>query len=64
MLASCALIPVSGCASIGLSGVGEPAAAPRSVSIFVVSTRKGGAPSEAAVANGAAVLFANDRRAA
>ena len=55
MLAGCALILVPGCASIGLSGAGEPAAEPRSVSIFVVSTRKGegGASSEAAVANGA-----------
>jgi esterase/lipase superfamily enzyme len=55
MLAGCALILVPGCASIGLSGVAEPAAEPRSVSIFVDSTRKGegGASSEAAVANGA-----------
>src|ERR1700730_7147840 len=46
---------VPGCALIGLSGVGEPAAEPRSVSIFVISTRKGegGPSSEAAVANGA-----------
>ncbi len=55
MLAGCAMILVPGCASIGLSGAGEPAAEPRSVSIFVVSTRKGegGASSDAAVANGA-----------
>jgi esterase/lipase superfamily enzyme len=55
MLAGCAMILVPGCASIGLSGSGEPAAEPRSVSLFVVSTRKGegGASSEAAVANGA-----------
>jgi esterase/lipase superfamily enzyme len=55
MLAGCALILVSGCASIGLAGPGESAVEPRSVSIFVVSTRKGegGAASEAAVANGA-----------
>jgi esterase/lipase superfamily enzyme len=55
MLAGCALILVSGCASIALSGAGEPAAEPRSVSTFVVSSRKGegGASSEAAVANGA-----------
>jgi esterase/lipase superfamily enzyme len=55
MLAGCALIVVSGCASLGLSGLGEPAAEPRSVSIFVVSTRKGegGAPSEAAMETGA-----------
>lgn len=55
MLAGCALILVPGCASIGLSGVAEPAAEPRSVSIFVDSTRKGegGASSEASVANGA-----------
>jgi esterase/lipase superfamily enzyme len=55
MLAGCALILVPGCASIGLSGVAEPAAEPRSVSIFVDSTRKGegGASSEDAVANGA-----------
>ena len=55
ILAGCALILVPGCASIGLSGVGEPAAEPRFLSIFVVSTRKGerGVASEAAVANGA-----------
>ncbi|MGH6837386.1 MAG: alpha/beta hydrolase [Methylocella sp.] len=55
MAAGCAMILVPGCASIGLSGAGEPAAEPRSVSIFVVSTRKGegGASSEAAVENGA-----------
>jgi esterase/lipase superfamily enzyme len=55
MLAGCAVFLVPGCASIGLSGLGEPAAQPRSVAIFVVSTRKGegGASSEAAVANGA-----------
>ena len=55
MLAGCAMILVTGCASIGLSGPGESAAEPRSVSIFVVSTRKGegGTSSEAAVANGA-----------
>ncbi|MGH6856641.1 MAG: hypothetical protein ACRECP_03100, partial [Methylocella sp.] len=49
------MILVAGCASIGLSGAGEPAAEPRSISIFVVSTRQGegGAASEAAVANGA-----------
>jgi esterase/lipase superfamily enzyme len=53
MLAGCALVLAAGCASIG--GLGEPAAEPRSVAIFVVSTRKGegGASSEAAVANGA-----------
>src|ERR1700730_17344535 len=46
---------LAGCAMVGLSGVVEPATEPRSVSIFVVSTRKGegGAASEAAVANGA-----------
>src|ERR1700730_12558015 len=46
---------LAGCAMVGLSGGGEPAAEPRSVSTFVVSTRKGegGASSEAAVANGA-----------
>jgi esterase/lipase superfamily enzyme len=55
MLAGCALILVSGCASTGLAGAGEPAAEPRSISIFVVSTRKGegGASSEVAVASGA-----------
>ena len=55
MLAGCALILVPGCASIGLSGAGEPAAEPRSVPVFVASTRKGerGVASEAAVANGA-----------
>ena len=55
MLAGCAVILVAGCASISLSGLGDPAAEPRSVSIFVVSTRKGerGVASEAAVANGA-----------
>jgi esterase/lipase superfamily enzyme len=55
MLAGCALILVSGCASIGLAGPGEPAAEPRSISMFVVSTRKGegGAASEVAVASGA-----------
>lgn len=55
MLAGFAMILVPGCASFGLSGNGEPAAEPRSVSIFVVSTRKGerGALSEAAVENGA-----------
>ncbi len=55
MLAGGALILVPGCASIGLSRLGEPAAEPRSVAVFVVSTRKGehGASSEAGVANGA-----------
>ncbi len=44
-----------GCASAGLAGLGEPAAEPRSVPIFVVSTRKGesDAASEAAIENGA-----------
>jgi esterase/lipase superfamily enzyme len=55
MAAGCALILVPGCASIGLSGAGEPAAEPRFVSMFVVSTRKSesGVSSEAAVENGA-----------
>jgi esterase/lipase superfamily enzyme len=55
MLAGGAFILVPGCASIGLSRLGEPAAEPRSVAVFVVSTRKGehGASSEAGVANGA-----------
>ncbi|MGH6835993.1 MAG: alpha/beta hydrolase [Methylocella sp.] len=55
MIAGCAVILVPGCASIGLSAAGEPAAEPRSVSMFVVSTRKGenGASSETAVENGA-----------
>jgi esterase/lipase superfamily enzyme len=55
MAAGCAMILVPGCASIGLSGAGEPAAEPRFVSMFVVSTRKSetGASSEAAVENGA-----------
>ncbi|MGH6853549.1 MAG: alpha/beta hydrolase, partial [Methylocella sp.] len=55
ILTGCATILVAGCASIGLSGAGEPVAEPRSVSIFVVSTRKGedGPSSEAAVENGA-----------
>jgi esterase/lipase superfamily enzyme len=55
ILAGCALILAAGCASINLSGAGEPAAEPRSVPVFIVSTRKGerGVASEAAVANGA-----------
>lgn len=55
MLAGGAMILLGGCASIGLSGMGEPAAEPRSVPMFVVSTRKGerGASSEAAVESGA-----------
>ena len=55
MFSGCALVLVSGCASIGLSGLGEPAVEPRSVSIFVESTRKGegGAASEAALQTGA-----------
>jgi esterase/lipase superfamily enzyme len=40
LLAGCALILVAGCASIGLSGDGELAAQPRSIAMFVVSTRK------------------------
>lgn len=44
----------SGCASIGMSGMGESSVEPRALSIFVVSTRKGerGAASEVAVENG------------
>ena len=55
MLAAGAMILVPGCASTGFSGAGEPAAEPRSVPVFVVSTRKGegGGASEAAVGNGA-----------
>ena len=47
IFAGCAMILAAGCASIGLSG--EPAAEPRSVAMFVVSTRKGenGAANEA-----------------
>jgi esterase/lipase superfamily enzyme len=55
VLAGGAMILVAGCASIGLSGVGEPAAEPRSVAVFVVSTRKGehGAATDAAIEDGA-----------
>ncbi len=55
MLAGCVLILGGGCVSAGLAGLGEPAAEPRSVPIFVVSTRKGesGAAGEAAIENGA-----------
>jgi esterase/lipase superfamily enzyme len=43
------MILAAGCASIGLSGPGEPAAEPRAVAMFVASTRKGehGAANEA-----------------
>ncbi|MCI0735940.1 MAG: alpha/beta fold hydrolase, partial [Beijerinckiaceae bacterium] len=49
------LIAAAGCASIGLSGMGEPAAEPRSIPMFVVSTRKGesGAASDTASEHGA-----------
>jgi esterase/lipase superfamily enzyme len=55
VLAGGAMILVAGCASMGLSGVSEPAAEPRSVAMFVVSTRKGehGASNETAVESGA-----------
>ncbi len=45
---------VSGCASVGLSGMGEASVEPRAISIFVASTRKGerGASSEIAVDKG------------
>jgi len=41
MLAGSALILAAGCASMGLPMPGEPAAEPRSVAMFIVSTRKG-----------------------
>ena len=55
ILAICAVLLVAGCASIGLSGEGEPAAQPRSVAIFVVSSRKSeqDAANETAVAENA-----------
>lgn len=51
---ACAVALISGCASTHLSDFGEAGAAPHSVSIFVVSTRKGerGPASEAAVEGG------------
>ena len=41
MLAGGAMMFAAGCASIGLSGLDEPAATPRAIAMFVVSTRKG-----------------------
>jgi hypothetical protein len=54
MLAGCAMMLAAGCASIGLLGEGELAAQPRSIAMFVVSTRKGEQDaSNEAVENGA-----------
>ncbi len=55
MVTGGAMILVAGCASIGALGVSEPAAEPRSVAMFVASTRKSehGASNETAVEGGA-----------
>jgi len=54
----------AGCASIGLSGLDEPAAAPRAIAMFVVSTRKGEHSASNEAVEEVRVLLAANWRAA
>ncbi len=55
LAAAYAFVFAGGCASVGLTGISEPSAEPRSVAMFVASTRKGesGAASDEVAGHGA-----------